>query len=145
MQRRQNAGACRSHRNEWRVGLGIAGVALNGIPAVNDTTVFDEQSIGARVSAILKTNTRDPSPSVERVDPMERRNLECIVRVIFLESVLEVLDNKLLVGRLKTQASLRLARPIHCMPATAQTAVKARTWSKGEATGGTLPRFGVAL
>ena len=67
------------HRVESSIGLGVAGVGLNGIPAVNDLPVFYKHGIHSRMSVILETNTSHPGPAAERVYPAEGRYCKCVV------------------------------------------------------------------
>jgi hypothetical protein len=55
-----------AHRIENSIRLSVAGIGLNGIPAVNDLAIVYKHDIRARMRVILETNTSDPSPAVER-------------------------------------------------------------------------------
>ena len=61
MQRPQNPCPRWPHRVENSIRLGIAGVGLNGIPAVNNPPVLYEEGIRARMPLILETNTSHPA------------------------------------------------------------------------------------
>jgi hypothetical protein len=77
--------------------LAVARIRLNGIPTINDLPVFHEHGERPRIAMILKTNTGDPTPALERVNPTKTRNFECFVGCGILELFLEVLGDNIIV------------------------------------------------
>ena len=87
-----------SHRVESNIGLGVAGIGLNGIPAVNDLPVLYEHGISARMPVILETNASHPGPALERVYPAKSRYCECVVGCAIFEGVFEVFGDEVVVA-----------------------------------------------
>ena len=98
VQRPQNPGPCWPHRVENSIRLGVAGVGLNSIPAVNDLPVLYEHGISARMPVILETNTSHPGPALERVYPAKSRYCECVVGCAIFEGVFEVFGDEVVVA-----------------------------------------------
>jgi hypothetical protein len=132
VQRPQNPGPRWPHRVENSIRLGVAGVGLNGIPAVNDLPVLYEHGIRARMPVILETNTSHPGPAVERVYPAKSRYCECVVGCAIFEGVFEVIGDEVCsLGPVQTPACLRLARQHRCMPVTGEASLRQRAAKPG--------------
>src|SRR4029077_18398853 len=98
VQRPQNPGPRWPHRVENTIRLGVAGVGVNGIPAVNDRPVLYEKGICARMPLILETNTSHPDPALERVYPAKSRYCECVIGCEIFEGCFEVVGDELVVA-----------------------------------------------
>src|SRR5690242_3868680 len=91
VQRSQNPGTRRSHCGETRISFGVAGIDLNGIPAVNDLPVLDEHDICALMPVVLEAHTCHPRPTFEGMYPPKSRYCECVVSCAIFEDTFEVI------------------------------------------------------
>jgi hypothetical protein len=97
VQRFENPGPRWPHRVESSIRLGVAGVGLNGIPAVNNFAVFYKDCIRARMPVIPEMNTSHPGPAFERVYPAKSRYCECVVGCAICERLFEVIGDKIII------------------------------------------------
>jgi hypothetical protein len=103
VQRPQNPSPHWSHRVENSICLGVAGIGLNGIPAVNDFPVFYKHGISTRMPAIPETNTSHPGPALERVYPTKSRYSECVVGCPIFEGAFEVIGDEFVIARVRSR------------------------------------------
>ena len=102
VQRPQSPATRRPHRVESRIGFGVAGIDLDGIPTVNDLSVLYEYGVRARMSVILETNTSHPGPAFQRVYPTKGRYCECVVGCAIFEDAIEVIGDDFVVARIRS-------------------------------------------